>query len=147
MNLNKLDEIHHKLTEYLDQSRIFIKNIDLQTDVEPSSKTRQLEDGILDQVSGYLLEVSHISSFLQKCELHEVQPTPNQQNLFIGCQELCKKTKEISDQVIKWIMQTKKHLNEINCPMIIWTSIYQYHQIKILYLMMCLKHTNKYALF
>jgi hypothetical protein len=118
LTLDNLEEIHRMLTVYFDKAMILIKNIDFHANITPSSQSRQSVDAIFDEMSGYLLEVSHISSFLKKYEMYEDQMIPYQQNLFIECQKLCKRIKELFDQVIKWVIQTKKYLNEKKCPMI-----------------------------
>ena len=118
LTLDNLDEIHHMLTMSFDKATGMLGNIDFHTDIAPSSENRQWTNEILDQTSGYLLEVSHVASFLQKCERLKLPLLPHQQKLFIDCQELCKRIKDSANQVIKWVIQTKKDLNEEKCPII-----------------------------
>lgn len=116
--LDNLDEIHHMLTVSLGKAMSALKNMDFNADIATIPENRRLIDELLDRTSGYLLEVAHVSSFLQQCEMHEVQLTPQQRKIFMDCKDLCEQLKESANQVMRWVMQTKKYLSETKCPVV-----------------------------
>jgi len=118
LTLDNLDEIQGMLTVFYDEAMATLTNIDFHGDILPSPENRQFLNELLDQMSGYLLEVSHVDLFLQKWDVSEVTLTTHQQNSIMECKRLCKELKDSAHQTIKWVVETKRNLNEEGCPII-----------------------------
>ena len=116
MTLDDLDEIHHMLAESHDSAMKTAAMIDFNTTILPSPEKRELLNLMIDQMSGYLLEISHVDSFFQYCDLHKIPLTPQQQKTILACQKLCLELKETSRKVLKWAMNIKSQFNDANCP-------------------------------
>lgn len=118
LTLNNLDDIHHILTLSHDKAMVALKSFDFNSDIEPSPEKRQLLNVLLDKMGGYLIEVSHVNSFLQQCDVVKAPLTPHQQKSIIACQELCQQLRDSAHQAIKWAIQIKEQFNEAGCPII-----------------------------
>lgn len=113
LTLDRLDDIHHTLTLFHDKVMAILKSVDFNTDMEPSPEKRQWLNALLEQMSNFLLETSHINSFLQQYDT-SVYLKPHQQKSIMACQKLCKQIRDSTRQVMKWAVQQKGQFNE--CP-------------------------------
>ncbi len=116
LSLEKLDDIYNMLILSYEKSLTALKSIDFSETIPPSPEKRSLLNLMLDQMSGYLLEVSHVDSFLQHCDLNNTAITATEQKTIIACQQLCKDLKESASKVLQWVMQMKEQFNESGCP-------------------------------
>jgi hypothetical protein len=118
LTVDNLEEIHQLLTRSHAKAIAFLESVDLNAEVTPSPERRQLLNEMLDRISRYLLEISHIHSFLQQVDVSKIPLTLPQQKSLMACQELCSQLKGAYDQAIKWIVQMKEHFNQARCPIL-----------------------------
>ncbi len=78
LTLDNLDKIHRILVASYNQSIVALKVVDFNADIVPSPENRQLLNELLDQMSGYLVEISHIGSFVQICDTSKITMTAHQ---------------------------------------------------------------------
>lgn len=116
LTLENLDEIHNMLIiSYAGANKMF-ESIDFDEQVLPTPEKRKLLNLLMDKMSGYLLEVSHVDSFLQYCDLKNDPLTSAQQKNILACQKLCQDLKNSADKILRWVIQMKKQFNEAACP-------------------------------
>lgn len=112
LSLENLDTIERMLTISYQGSIAVRNNINLDEKITPSPEKRELLNILMDRMSAYLLEVSHVDSFLQYCDLDSNAITPSQNNGIMRCQKLCKNLKDSAREVLRWIVKAKAEFNE-----------------------------------
>lgn len=120
LSVENLDQIRKKLIESYEGIDRFFKQCNFNEHIEISSENRKLLNIMFEQTSSYLLEMSHIESFLQKCDhlLEDLILTATQQENLIFCQQLCQLLKDKAGKVLAWTIQNNKQLNEAACPVL-----------------------------
>ena len=118
LTLENLDDIYKMLALSYKGAEVVLNSIDLNSSITPSSEKRELLNVLMDTVSGYLLEVSHVDSFLQQCDVHQGIITPDQHKNIVACQQLCRTLKDSSKKILGWVVQQKKQFNEAACPVL-----------------------------
>jgi hypothetical protein len=118
LNLENLDAIEHLLTESYQDSIAVRDHINLDEKITLSPEKRELLNILMDRMGGYLLEVSHIDSFLQYCDLDNSATTLSQYEGIMRCQKLCKKLKDSAREVLRWVVKAKTEFNESSCAVL-----------------------------
>lgn len=118
LSLDNLNEIEQLLLRSYEKSMVFRNNFDFNERIEPSPEKRQMLNVIMDRMGGYVKEISHIDSFLQCCDLTDSAITADQQKGIIACQDLCKKIKDNSRDVMQWVVKVKAQFDAESCPVI-----------------------------
>src|SRR3989338_8354806 len=97
---------------------MFHNNFNFNERIEPSPEKRQMLNVIMDRMGGYSKEIAHVDSFLQYCDSTDDPITDDQQKSIIACQELCKKIKNNSRDVMQWVVKVKAQFDAESCPVI-----------------------------
>lgn len=116
LSIKNLDEIHEVLTIAYEKSQRTRVEIDFDAEIEPTSEKRKWLNALMDMASAHLLELSHVDSFFQYCDITKMSLTPEQHKTMIACQQLCQQLKDASHQVLKWAVEAKAKFNEVSCP-------------------------------
>ena len=118
LSLDNLDDIKRLLLSSYEKSMMFRNSFDFDERIEPSPEKRQMLNVIMDRMGGYVKEIAHVDSFLQYCDSTDDPITDDQQKSIIACQELCKKIKNNSRDVMQWVVKVKAQFDAESCPVI-----------------------------
>jgi len=118
LSLENLDEIHDLLASSYEESIIVTNTIDFDSSLAPTPEKRELLNLLMEKSSSYLLEVSHIESFLSECDAYKGPVTSEQNKNIIACQQLCSQLQDSSNRLIQWVVKMKAQFNEAGCPVL-----------------------------
>lgn len=107
LTLENLDQILQTLQTISQQVDKFTKIFNLNQDISDTLENREMLNQSLDSMGSYAIEISHIDSFLQYCDLNPMVLSTEQNRKIISCQELCQILKAESKAIIGLITQIK----------------------------------------
>lgn len=116
--LENLQLVYDKLSEAKDNVNEILNNLSLEEMfVEPFHETHQNLNILLDFFSKFLLETSHIDSFLQNHDTSEINTASFEyQSFLVKCQTLSQEFKEINRRVLEWTVKMKQASNDAKYP-------------------------------
>lgn len=111
LSIGKLDDIYELLNTSYKDAKDTMSLFEGEDTITPSPEKRQLLSVVMDRMGGYVLEVSHVDSFLQSCEIQTL--TSAQETTILQCQHLCRSLKKESQTVFKWASDAKAEFNKM----------------------------------
>lgn len=130
LSLDNLDDILKTLTIAKDKSASFAEMFDPNQDIENTETNRAVIDMMIERMSAYLMEVSHIDSFLQYTDLEQTPKTDAQHQKIILCQQLCNELKTSSRDLLGWAIALKTKFAIPENPQAITTNDYLVEEYK-----------------
>ena len=107
LSLDNLDEMLELLTTSQQKYTSFTKMFNPDQDIENTETNRALVDMMIQSISSYTMEISHIDSFLQYTDLERTQKTEAQQQKIISCQRLCNELKDAARTIMSQAIELK----------------------------------------
>ena len=110
-NLTQLHEFLKDINHKLAIAAMIVEVDDLIT--MPTAKTRSSLDTILNSLSEYVFNISHVEVFLRDCEyLSSDIMTIKQQKTLLSCQQLYQQIKAKIVKIFEWSVKLKERLNQ-----------------------------------
>ncbi len=107
LSLDNLDDIFKILSAAKEKSASFAEMFDPNQDIENNETNCAIIDMMIERMSAYLMEVSHIDSFFQYTDLEQKPKTNEQHQKIIACQQLCNELKTASRDLLGWAIALK----------------------------------------
>ena len=113
-NLAQLYEFLKEINHNIAVATMIVEVDDLIT--TPTAKTRSSLDTILDSLSEYVFNISHVEVFLRDCEyLSSDVMTIKQQKTLLSCQQLYQQIKAKIVKIFEWSVKLKERLDQEGC--------------------------------